>query len=87
MSMNETTIDVAEVKAVLVKTFDIEDRADALDADTPLTSIPEVDSLAVLELVLDLERHFGITVEDDDVTAEVFDTIGTLAAYVDSKSR
>jgi acyl carrier protein len=84
--MNET-IDVAEVKAVLVKTLDIEDRADALDADTPLTSIPEVDSLAVLELVLDLERHFGITVEDDDVTAEVFDTIGTLAAFVDSKIR
>ena len=86
MSMNQT-IDVAEVKAVLVKTLAIDDRADALDADTPLTSIPEVDSLAVLELVLDLERHFDITIEDEDVTAEVFDTIGTLAAFVDSKTR
>jgi acyl carrier protein len=86
IGMNET-IDVAEVKAVVTKCLAIEARADALDAQTPLTSIPELDSLAVVELVLDLERHFGITVEDEDVTAEVFDTIGTLAAYVDAKTR
>lgn len=81
------TIDIAGVKHVLIKTLAIEDRVDALTADTPLTSIPELDSLAVLELVVDLESHFGITVEDEDVTAEVFDTIGTLAAFVEAKSR
>ena len=80
------TIDVAGVKGVVVTTLAIEHRADALDADTPLTSIPELDSLAILELVVELERQFGIAVDDEDVTAEVFDTIGTLAAYVAAKT-
>ena len=79
-------IDSADVKDVVIKVLAIEDRADAIDADTSLTAIPELDSLAILELVVELERHFGITVEDEDVTAEVFDTIGTLAAYVAAKS-
>jgi acyl carrier protein len=84
MSMNQTT-DAAEVKAVVVKSLAIDDRARELDADTPLTSIPEFDSLAILDLVLDLERHFDIEFDDEDVTAEVFETIETLAAFVDSR--
>jgi acyl carrier protein len=81
------TIDITEVKELVITTLGIEHRADALSADTPLTSIPELDSLAILELVVDLESHFGITVDDEDVSAEVFDTIGSLAAFVDAKSR
>ncbi len=86
MGTNQT-IGVADVRAVVIKTLAIEDRAGALDAQTSLTSIPELDSLAVLELVVELERRFGITVEDEDVTAEVFETIGSLAAFVAAKSR
>ena len=81
------TIDIAGVKGVVIKTLAIEYRADTLDADTPLTSIPELDSLAILELVVELESHFGIEFEDDDVTAEVFDTLGSLAAFVEAKAR
>jgi acyl carrier protein len=86
LGMNHT-IEVADVRAAVVETLGIEDRADTLDAATPLTSIPELDSLAVVELIVELEQRFGITVEDEDVTAEVFETIGSLAAFVDAKSR
>jgi acyl carrier protein len=82
-----STIDLADIKAAVIETLAIEDRADALDAETPLTSIPELDSMAVVELVVELERRFGITVDDEDVTAGVFETIGSLAAFVDEKSR
>jgi acyl carrier protein len=83
-----TTIDVDAVKAVVVETLGVEDRADALDASTPLLgSLPELDSMAVLELVLELEQRFGITIEGEDVTAEVFETLATLAAFVDEKQR
>jgi acyl carrier protein len=82
-----TTIDVAEVVAAVIETLAIEERADALDATTPLASIPELDSMAVIELVVELERRFGIAFEDQDVTADVFETIGSLAAFVDAKSR
>lgn len=76
----------AEVKAVLVETLGVEDRAATIDASTPLLgSLPELDSMAVLELVAALEQRFGITVDDDDVTAEVFETLGSLAAFVAEK--
>jgi len=81
------TIDLAEVRAAVIETLGIEDRADALDATTPLASLPELDSMAVLELVVELERRFDITVDGEDVTAEVFETVASLAAFVGAQSR
>jgi acyl carrier protein len=84
--MDLNTIDIDAVKAVVVETLGVEDRAEALGADTPLLgSLPELDSMAVLELVLELEQRFGITIEGEDVTADVFETLGSLASFVDSK--
>ncbi|WP_433794709.1 acyl carrier protein [Actinoplanes sp. CA-252034] len=84
MALTGTTID--DVKAVLVSTLGIQDRAATIDADTQLLgNLPELDSMAVLELIAAIEEKFGISVDDDEVTAEVFDTLGTLAALVDSK--
>jgi acyl carrier protein len=79
--------DVRSVTAAVVETLGIEDRAEAIDATTALSSIPELDSLAVLELVVELEARFDITVDDGDVTAEVFETVGSLAAFVNAKLR
>lgn len=82
------TLDVADVKAVVVATLGVEDRADTLDATTPLLgALPELDSLAVLVLVFELEQRFGIEFEGEDVTADVFETLSSLAAFVDSKLR
>jgi acyl carrier protein len=70
----------------LVATLDLDDSALALDAATPLLgSLPELDSMAVLEVVLELEQRFGITIEGDDVTAEVFETLASLTALVERK--
>jgi acyl carrier protein len=83
---SSTTIDIDAVKTVVVETLGVEDRADALDASTPLFGyLPELDSMAVLELVLELEQRFGITIEGEDVSAEVFETLASLAAFVDEK--
>jgi acyl carrier protein len=81
-----TAIDINAVRAVVVETLGVEDRSDALDATSPLLgSVPELDSMAVLELVFALEQRFGITIEGQDVTADVFETVASLAAFVDSK--
>jgi acyl carrier protein len=82
-----STIDVAGVRAAVIETLGIEDRANTVDATTPLASMPELDSMALVELIVELERRFGITVEDEDVTAELFETVGSLATFVDAKSR
>ena len=81
-----TTATDVEVKAVLVETLGLEDRAGSIDASTPLLgSLPELDSLAVMELVLALEERFDITVEGEDVTAEAFETLTSLTTFVDEK--
>lgn len=77
---------LAEVRSVLVSVLGIEDRTDSLDASAPLLgSLPELDSMAVLELVAAIEQRFGITIDDDDVTAELFETLGSLTAFVDDR--
>ena len=82
------TATFADVKSVVVTTLGIEDRADTLHAGTPLLgSVPELDSMAVVELVAALEERFGITIDDEDVTGDVFETLGSLAAFVDGKLR
>jgi acyl carrier protein len=79
-------VDVADVKAAVVETLEIEGRAAAIDAATPLLgALPELDSMAVLELIVVLEQRFGITVEDEHVTAEAFETLASLTDFVESR--
>lgn len=78
---------VADVVDVLVHVLAIEDRRDTIDAATGLLGeLPELDSLAVVELAVALEQRFGIVIDDEDFTGDVFDTVGTLAAYVDVRT-
>lgn len=84
--MNPTYVHLADVKDVIVTTLGIEDRADTLDADTPLFgSLPELDSLAVVELTAALEERFDFVVDDEEFNGEIFETVGTLAEFVDAK--
>jgi acyl carrier protein len=79
---------VAKVKTVVVTTLGIEDRADTIDASTPLLgALPEMDSLAVVELVVTLHSELGVLLADDEINADVFETLGSLADAVDGKLR
>jgi acyl carrier protein len=74
---------VAGVRDVLVRVLEIEDRAVEIDANTPLLGeLPELDSLAVVELAQALENHFDIVIDDEAFTGEVFATVGTLAGFI-----
>jgi acyl carrier protein len=84
MSTTGATFDA--VKTVVAKTLGVEDRMDSLTADTPLIdSMPEFDSMAVLNVILALEEHFGLTVDNDEVSGELFETLGTLTRFVEQK--
>jgi acyl carrier protein len=84
MDLTSTTLD--DVKSVVVSVLGIEDRVDTLNASTPLLGgLPELDSMAVVELVAALEARFGFEVSDDEITGEVFETLGSLAAFVEAK--
>jgi acyl carrier protein len=82
--METNAVSADAVKDVLVETLELQDRADEIGADTQLMgALPELDSMAVLELILALEQRFGITVPEEDVSAEAFATLGSLTELVE----
>lgn len=86
MNVSQDTLD--RVKAVLVKTLAIQDRQDSLGASTELFgSMPELDSMAVVALSVNLEKEFDFEIDDEDFSGEVFETIGTLAEFVENSKR
>ncbi len=78
------TID--NIRNILKDILQLGPRAEGLDASTSLFgSIPEFDSVAVVTVLTALEDRFGILIEDDDISAETFETVGNLTAFVDQK--
>ena len=45
-----------------------------------------VDSQGVMELVMFVEDEFKVTVDDEDITPDNFDSVSLLTAYVKHKS-
>ncbi|MFK4149701.1 acyl carrier protein [Streptomyces sp. NPDC004065] len=77
-----------DVKAVVVLTLRIEDQADHLGPETGLYgNLPELDSLTVVKLIVALQKRFGIGIEREEIVGDTFDTLGRLAAFVESKMR
>lgn len=86
--MSDRAAVLGAVIDVVVNVLGIEDRASDLSASTALLdSMPELDSMAIVELVIALEERFGFTVDDDDVTGDLFETVGTLADFVADQTR
>jgi acyl carrier protein len=75
-----------EVKKVVGSALQIDGRVQKMDPAAPLLgAVPELDSMAVVSLIGALEEHFGITVEDDEIGASTFETLGSLALYIERK--
>jgi acyl carrier protein len=75
-----------EVKQIVIDTLGLGVRGAALNAASPLLgALPELDSMAVINLITALEEHYGISIADDEISAEVFETMGSLAAFVGRK--
>lgn len=82
--MSTTTF--ATVKDVLVQTLGLEDRADSITESTALFgSLPELDSLAIVELITVIEDRFGLEMDDADITGKTFETVASLTAYVEGR--
>jgi acyl carrier protein len=75
-----------DVKLILIDVLNLGEAGNTLGATSHLMgSLPELDSMAVISLITALEEQFGITVEDDEISAATFDTLGSLALFVEGK--
>jgi acyl carrier protein len=74
------------LRKILRDALQLGTRADSLTESSGLLgSIPEFDSMAVVTVIGMIEDEFGITVSDDEVSAEVFETVGSLGRFVADK--
>lgn len=61
------------------------DQQTRIDPDASLISSGVVDSLALLRLIAFVEEQFGVTVEDDEVMPENFETLNIIESFVTAK--
>ncbi len=74
----------SQVKEIIIGCLNLTDRE--LIASSPLLgAIPELDSMAVVGIITALEDQFGFTVHDDEISADNFETLGSLVAFVERK--
>jgi acyl carrier protein len=77
----------ARLRNILRDALQLGARADTLTpASRLLGALPEFDSMAVVTVLTMIEDEFGITIHDDEVSAEAFETVATLAAFVTRKT-
>jgi acyl carrier protein len=72
-----------EIKEAIVRSLKRPMKPEDIGDDMPLFDEGlGLDSIDVLELVLELERSFGVTIADQDTGVKVLRTVDTIAAYV-----
>lgn len=81
--MNKTEL-VMELKELIIKRLKLEDlKPDGIDDDGPLFGEGlGLDSIDALELVVALEKNYGIRIPDEDVGKEAFRSVNALAEYI-----
>ena len=77
---------IEEVKNILSDNLQLSGHVMSYTADTILLGgIPEFDSMAVVGIITAIEDNFGIVVDDDEIDADTFQTIGSLVEFIESK--
>ena len=72
-----------EVKKIVIDVLALGAAGESRNENSALLgSLPELDSMAVVQLIGALEDHFGFGVDDDEISAANFATLGSLAAFV-----
>ena len=75
------------IRTFIIDSFLFGDTSQVIADDTSLIDNNLVDSTGVLELVFFLESTFGISVKDTEVIPENLDSIGAMAAFIESKRK
>lgn len=77
----------AAIRAHILENFLFTKSESALDDAASFLEEGIVDSTGVLELVMFAEETFGISVEDEDIIPENFDSVEGLVHYVQGKTK
>lgn len=79
---------VLELKKQIIEVLNLEDlQPDDIDNDAPLFGETEMglglDSIDALELIVMMEKRYGIKVKDPSIGKEIFKSVNTMAAFIE----
>lgn len=81
------SVDIAaKVRGFILEELSWEGRPESLTEDFPLLEKRVLDSLAIVQIVTMLEDEFGAEIDDDELIAENFATIGSIERLVQRKT-
>ena len=77
-----------ELRAKIVEVLNLQDvNPDEIDPDEQLVGGRlGIDSIDVLEMVMMIEQDYGIVIDNKELGAQVFVSLNTLAAFLQSQS-
>jgi acyl carrier protein len=85
--MNQSMSDTlhTEIKQALVRSLRLPMQPEDIGDSMPLFGEGlGLDSIDVLELVLEIERTFGVTIADQDTGMRVLRSVDTIAAFIEA---
>lgn len=87
LQMTDMASVTEQLKAIILKSLRITDMtAEDLRDDQPLLGGDlEIDSIDILQLVLEIERHFGIKLVQANFNQKDLESVNALAAIIESK--
>lgn len=74
-----------DIMAILQQILQLDDISGWDDSTHLIGAIAEFDSMAVVTIITQLEQNYGFIIHDDEISAEVFATIGSLTSFIEQK--
>ena len=74
-----------EVREYITENFLLDENEEELADDESFLDSGLIDSTGILEVVMFLEEHYEISVEDEEMVPENLDSIEKIATFVGSK--
>jgi len=74
------------IKEMIVERLFLPVEPSQISDDEPLMETYGVDSVSLLELAIGMEEDFGVSMEDADFNVASFQTVNSIAQFIQSKS-
>ena len=83
--LNLTRKKIIEQTCVLLESWLDDTDLASLNEQTNLLGDLDLDSVAILQLVLGIEKEFNVTIKDNELDSEVFSKMANLIDIIESK--
>jgi acyl carrier protein len=76
---------IPEIKAMIVERLFLNVSPEDIGDHEPLMETYHIDSVQLFEIVVGLEEEYGVVVEDEEFSLELFETVDKIAEFAASK--